>query len=258
MYSDVEMHLAYKLGNVNFNMFPYPHFFIENIFPSGYYKKIQENLPNPDEMIPIEEARPVRGYKERFVLELQDKHLITLPENKRQFWKQLQHVLVDNTNFSSLVLSKFQPFIAERFAGQNDLDFSAETLLVEDITNYALGPHTDAPRKVITVLFYLPPDTSQSHLGTSIYLPNDPSFRCPGGPHHSRENFSLLHTNPFIPNSMFAFFKTENSFHGVEPVLDPETRRWLLLFDIYVKQKDQASTSSGSGTHVAPQVNFTF
>ena len=27
-----------------------------------------------------------------------------------------------------------------------------ETLLVQDITNYALGPHSDSPRKVITLL----------------------------------------------------------------------------------------------------------
>ena len=37
---------------------------------------------------------------------------------------------------------------------------------------------------------------------------------------------------PFRPNSMLAFVKSDNTFHGVEPVLDPDTRRWLLLYDI--------------------------
>ena len=29
------------------------------------------------------------------------------------------------------------------------------------------------------------------------------------------------------------------SFHGVEPVTDPDTKRWLLLYDIYVRQAAQ-------------------
>jgi hypothetical protein len=108
-------------------------------------------------------------------------------------------------------------------------------MLVEDVTKYALGPHTDSPKKVITMLFYLPRDLSQSHMGTSIYLPKDPAFRCQGGPHYKFDGFQRLHTMPFVPNSLFVFFKTDNSFHGVEPVTDPDTKRWLLLYDIYVR-----------------------
>lgn len=37
---------------------------------------------------------------------------------------------------------------------------------------------------------------------------------------------------PFLPNSMFAFVKADTSFHGVEPVTDPDVRRWLRLYDI--------------------------
>lgn len=236
MFSDVEMNLTYKLGNVNINIFPYPHFYLENVFPSDYYQKIQANLPSSEEMLPIEQVRDLKGYKERFALELHGKHLELLPESKMIFWKQMQHNLM-KTNFANLVYSKFKPFIEKRFKEQGNIEFYAETLLIKDTTNYSLGPHTDAPRKVVTLLFYLPSDTSQSHLGTSIYIPNDADFRCQGGPHHKREHFSLMHTNPFLPNSLFAFFKTDNSFHGVEKVFDLDTRRWLLLFDIYFKQK---------------------
>jgi hypothetical protein len=59
MFSDVEMQLAYKLGNASINLFPYPHIYVENIFPADYYKHIQENLPRPEEMLPIEDVRPV-------------------------------------------------------------------------------------------------------------------------------------------------------------------------------------------------------
>lgn len=237
MFSDAEMTLAYKFGNASINNFPFPHFHLENVFPDYYYNLIQENLPNSNEMFPIEEVRRLKGYKERFVLPLNDEYLDKLPLSKCRFWKNLQNSLIDKPNFSNLVLSKFQNFIEARFKDTSNFDFFAETLLVNDITNYALGPHTDSPSKVVTLLFYLPADTSHSHLGTSIYMPNDPNFRCEGGPHYSRENFSLLHTNPYLPNSLFAFCKTDNSFHGVERVNDPDTKRWLLLFDIYAKKR---------------------
>lgn len=259
MFSDVEMQLTYKVGNAPINMFPYPHIYVNDVFPPDYYEKIQQNLPDPQAMIPIEQARPVKGYKERFVMELKDHHLAALPGSKRDFWLDLQNLLVERGNFSNLVFSKFQPFIEQRFQGSPGVEFHAETLLVEDITNYKLGPHTDTPRKVVTMLFYLPRDLSQSHLGTSLYIPNNPEFRCPGGPHHSREHFSRLHTNPFVPNSMFAFFKTDNSFHGVEPVADPDCRRWLLLFDIYVRDPKPAAVQAPAAPAVAnPKVNFSF
>jgi hypothetical protein len=109
MFSDVEMKLAYKLGNANINMFPYPHLYLENIFPSDFYKKIQENLPRSEEMLPIEEIRNLKGYKERFALELRDEYLTLLPETKKKFWKLVRHYLIEKTNFSNLLFSKFQP-----------------------------------------------------------------------------------------------------------------------------------------------------
>jgi len=257
MYSDAELQLAYKVGNVPFNMFPYPHFYIPDVFPADFYRELQNNIPDSGAMIPIEQARQLKGYKERFVLGLNDEQLATLPETKRKFWSGVADWLV-GAGFRSLVLRKFQPYIEQRFANQSGFEFYDEALLVQDITNYKLGPHTDAPRKVVTILFYLPLDNSQLHMGTSMYLPNDPGFTCPGGPHHSRDKFARLHTNPFAPNSMFAFFKTENSFHGVEPVADPDCRRWLLLYDIYVHATPAGQADAPQTQVAASNVKFSF
>jgi hypothetical protein len=57
---------------------------------------------------------------------------------------------------------------------------------------------------------------------------------------------------------VFAFFKTDNSFHGVERVMDPDTRRWLLLFDIYVKQEEQPGAQATPAAVAAPKISFTF
>jgi hypothetical protein len=226
---------SYKVANAPLNLFPYPHFFVQDIFDADYYAQIQAHLPDPKDMRPIGEVRPVRGYNERFVMELGSRQLETLPREKQAFWRDLNSWIVGG-RFGELVLNKFGQFMSQRF-GATEVDLYEEAMLVQDITNYALGPHTDATRKVITMLFYLPPDASQAHLGTSIYVPRQANFRCNGGPHYPHEGFERLCTMPFLPNCLFAFFKTDNSFHGVERVADPDCKRWLLLYDVYVEEK---------------------
>lgn len=236
------MQLVYKVANAPILGFPYPHIFVPDIFPPDFYERLQQSLPDPSLMIPIGEARPVKGYDKRFVLEFSEKNLATVPEEKRVFWKDFSTWLLAG-RFKQLVLGKFKPFVDQRFRGA-PVEFRDEGMLVEDVTKYSLGPHTDAPKKVITMLFYLPKDESQSHLGTSIYLPKDPSFRCWGGPHHDFEHFIRMTTMPFKPNSLFAFVKGDYSFHGVEPVNDPDIRRWLLLYDVYAKELPQQAAAA--------------
>lgn len=234
MSPEIEPQFAYKVANAPIRPFPYPHIFVEDVFPRSFYEEIQKNIPSPELMVPIEKARPVKGYKERFVLD-PNGPMEGLSDAQRSFWSDMSRGLRAGM-FRRLLLSKFQPYLKERFKGQT-VEVTDETLLVEDITKYALGPHTDAPSKVITVLFYLPRDLSQSHLGTSIYQPKNPADVCPGGPHYGFEQFNRVATMPFLPNSMFAFVKGDTSFHGVEPVTDPDVKRWLLLYDIKVVKK---------------------
>lgn len=234
MSSDVELHAAYKVANAPLNDFPYPHLYVENIFPADFYAALQAMLPQPADMRPIEQVRPVKGYKERFVLDLGSDQVASLPPTKQAFWQEMRNWLIAG-RFSSVVAAKFGKQLNERFGPQHT-EFYDEALLVQDITNYSLGPHTDAPRKVITLLFYLPKDESQKHLGTSLYVPKNEAFACPGGPHYPHDRFDRVWTMPFMPNALFAFAKTDRSFHGVEPIADENCRRWLLLYDVYVSR----------------------
>jgi hypothetical protein len=196
MFSDAELTLAYNVANAPINYFPYPHIYVPDVFPEEFYRDIQKNIPDPTAMVPIEQARPVKGYKERFVMEVSGKHLDVLPEEKQAFWRDFSGWLLCG-RFMNLMMQKFSPFIQQRFKNTQGLQFHNECLLVEDITKYALGPHTDSPRKVLTFLFYLPKDNSQAHLGTSIYVPSDGTFTCPGGPHYGFERFKRVITLPF-------------------------------------------------------------
>lgn len=237
MFSDAEMHLAYRLGNAPVHKYPFPHCYFEDAFPAEYYRKMIDHLPAPQEMVPIAQARGVKGYDERFVFDFSAKSLSALPPAQQEFWSSLHQWMVVKGYFNTLVFQRMKPYIAKRFGDTAGLKLYSEALLVQDTVNYSLGPYTDAVRKVVTLLFYLPADDTQAHLGTSIYVPNDPAFTCKGGPHHPRPAFTRMKTQAFLPNSLFAFVKTDRSFHGVEPVTGANTRRWLLLYDIYLREK---------------------
>ncbi|MBY0493933.1 MAG: hypothetical protein K2Y23_06930 [Cyanobacteria bacterium] len=242
MSSDAEFALVYATANTPIRSFPYPHIYTPDVFPPAFYADLQHNMPDPEAMIPLEQARGIKGYNERFVLDLRH-HVNRLPGAERAFWAEFAGWLLSG-RVMKLMLDKFGQFVAQRFNGTPEVRFHDEALLVKDITRYSIGPHTDSPRKVLTFLFYLPMDESQSHLGTSIYVPHDATFKCSGRAHHGFENFHRVATMPFRPNSLFGFVKGDESFHGVEPVNDLDCKRWLLLYDIYqepAKPRDLAA-----------------
>src|SRR6478672_4392730 len=132
MSSDVELYAAYKVANAPLNMFPYPHFYVEDIFPEDFYATLQSMLPTPSDMRPIAEVRPVKGDKERFVLDLGSEQLSALPQGKQRFWNDVRKWLIAG-RFSSAVAGKFGQQLKERF-GSQPAEFYDEALLVQDIT----------------------------------------------------------------------------------------------------------------------------
>lgn len=214
MLDDVLAHMAYKISNADVKPFPAPHIYVEDVFPNSFYTTLLANLPKPDGYSTGE-----ANYKGRVFYD--PVNLGILEPLRSQEW-------LDIATY---------PF-RHAIAKDHGTSFPASTdlRLVLDGENYAIGPHTDAKYKVLSYLFYLPRDCYLEAHGTSIYLPKDPTFRCKGGPHHNREDFIKVWTAPFIRNSMFAFYKTDFSFHGVETITIP-CRRDVLLWNLYDRGK---------------------
>jgi hypothetical protein len=257
MSSGAEQYTLYQVANSPLREHPYPHFLVHDVFEPGLYRRMIENLLPPALMRPIKEERAVgKTYSDdRYVCTLSRDRIGALPPPYGEFWGELTRWLLD-TPFALALFNKFGPHIHRRF-GERKPGFYNEALLVDDRARYVLGPHTDTPSKVITLLFYLPSDDSHEHLGTSIYVPRDASFRCPGGPHHPFDLFHRVVTMPYRPNTLFAFFKSDNSFHGVEPVRDQNYRRHLLLYDIKCQLEDAAQPDPAASAP-SPKVEFTF
>jgi hypothetical protein len=260
MSSSVEQHTLYQIANAPLREHPFPHILVRDVFEPALYRRMMENLLPPALMRPIKEERPV-GKKypdERYVYTLAQDKIDALPQPYRGFWDELSRWLLDSP-FAVTLFNKFGAFIHQRF-GDPQPGFYNEALLVDDRVRYALGPHTDTPSKVITLLFYLPANDSHAHLGTSIYTPRDPSFRCPGNRHHAFELFDRVVTMPYLPNTLFAFVKTDNSFHGVEPIRDRDYRRHLLLYDVKCNLENIARPEAAAAAGASPssKVEFTF
>jgi len=238
---ETELQVLYNIGNAPVREYPYPHIFVPDVFPADFYAEIRRNLPPQEVLKTLGELKRVQcgDYPERGVLPLTPEDLPKLDEPRRAFWDQMRQWLLGRRFFDTMI-GKFAPYIAHRLGDLRRVHFGHEALIIRDRTKYALGPHTASTRKALSFLFYLPPDASKSHLGTSIYLPRDPNFRCPGGPHHGFEKFERMLTMPYVPNALFAFMKTDNSFHGVEPIDDPEVQRDLLLYDVRAEPGPQS------------------
>lgn len=209
--AEVLGHICYRIRNCIPAAWPFPHFYIENAFPTAFYLQLINNLPS------------LEGYREG-----------AGKYNGRKFADQALIAELDFLKSEEMIRSvvhAFMPSFQRRFP-DGKFTPQQDIRLILDSENYAIGPHTDAPWKIVSLLFYLPPDTSMEQHGTSIYLPNDPNFRCPGGPHHKFDNFTKIVTAPFRPNTLFGFFKTDQSFHGVEPIMQP-CRRDVLLWNLY-------------------------
>jgi len=235
-----ELQVLYKIGNAPIREYPYPHVYVPEIFPAEFYAEIRRNLPAQSALKTLGELGRVRGtaYPERAVLPLAETSLAALEPAQRDFWNGVRQWLLGR-RFADIVVGKFAPYLAQRFGDLRRVRFGFESLLVRDRTRYSLGPHTDTTSKALSFLFYLPPDASKAHLGTSIYLPKDPNFTCPGGPHYGFDRFERLYTAPYLPNSLFAFMRTDVSFHGVEPIEEPGVQRDLLLYDVRAELQQQ-------------------
>ena len=116
--------------------------------------------------------------------------------------------------------------------------FYPNLLLMHDKANYSLWPHTDISKKVVVILMYLSSDNeknSEDSYGTSVYIPKKTGFTCEGNRHHNHEDFYKIYTSSFKKNNSLSFFKTNNSFHGVETVPDKPIERKLIQYSIFLK-----------------------
>ena len=211
---------------------PDGNYYVEDVFPAPFFHELVQRLPadsaydfieHPDAVLPD-------GTRTRKLLDLGTHTLARIDASNRPFWRAVLE-MVTSEALQQAILDKFAPRIRERF-GAHRPPLVTVPILYRDLPGYRISVHTDAPYKVATMQFYLPRDDSQRHLGTSFY------DKKPDG-------FELYKTNVFKPNAAYGFVRSEESWHGVEPMASTESRRDTLALTIYVPGMEYRS---GGGT----------
>jgi FkbM family methyltransferase len=231
---DVLDHVLHRSEASRVETTPFPYMVIDNVFPPDYYAEMIRMFPAGNQLTSLNESGRVKpgAYAERSALLFDSSGFAQLTPEQAKFWGEVSGWL-HSRQFVDFFVRKFNRWISARLGAQGSVVRSkGDTLLVDDATNYAIGPHTDAPHRLVTFLMYLPDDESLSEFGTSLYAPKDPDFRCWQGLHHPFEKFDRISTVAFKPNRLLVFPKTDLSFHGVEPVRKAGVHRRLLINNI--------------------------
>lgn len=194
---------------------PFPHYVVRNVFPVKLYEEMLANLPNDE---PYTDAT----YRNRRMAKC---------EGLGEPWGEIAH-WVGSAEFLLPIMQRFASFVRERF-GETEIGVTSNVRLVRDSDGYEIKVHTDHPSKLLSFLFYLPRHDGMRDLGTRLYEPINPDFRCDGMGRHAFENFREAGHAPFMPNSGLCFFKTDRSFHGVPAINRPGLTRNVLLWNVY-------------------------
>jgi FkbM family methyltransferase len=233
----VLQHVVDRISRTEVHIDPFPHLVVDEVFPNDYYELILSRFPESTRMRPLSDSgRVAHGqYEERYALLFLNEEFARLTKEQAEFWRSLSEWLYSDP-LANAFITRFheclQPRMNVILNTEGQIRAKGDALLVQDHTRYAIGPHTDAPHRLVTFLFYLPRDNSMREFGTSLYKPKDPNFTCWGGPHHSFEQFERIKTVEFLPNRLLVFPKTEKSFHGVEQIQKNGIERRLLINNV--------------------------
>lgn len=224
--------VVYKIHNAEVNRYPFPHLVVPEIFPRDFYSALLRHIPSPDQFIRMQNSRHGNDKidENRFFLSMKDGSFDSLPEDLRDFWTDFGRNIL-SAWFYRQVLDKFRPYCDKKRLLLGRLQ--QECLLVSDRRNFVIKPHTDTSQKLFSMLFYLPQDDSLAACGTAIYRPRDGGQKFNSVDYFDFEGFHEVMRVPFLPNTLFAFVRTHNSFHGVPVIETFGKSRNLLIFESF-------------------------
>ena len=237
-------HLINRLQTATVDLDPFPHFYLENVFPAGYYQELLRNLPATDVYDNLYEVTDLKldHFRHRNQRDMNSGWTDRLPPDLQPFWNSFNEWFL-GPDLAHAVLSSFR---SQRSSWP---EVSVESQFIRHRAGYFLGPHSDLYTKLVVLLIYLAPDNSAEHLGTSLYRPKDPSFRCPGSKHYPFEDFIRVKTAPYRSNSLLAFMRSDISFHGLEPLLETDVAsegRDVIQYVLHDKQVREAQLRARS------------
>ena len=208
-------HFIDRLRSTRVELDPFPHYFVEHVFPEDYYRELLRNLPPSDVYKNLYEVTDLKldHFRHRDQRDMDHGWTDRLPAEQKIFWE----------SFNQWFLSdELAQAVMKSFGWETWPAVSIESQFVRHRAGYFLGPHSDLYTKLVVLLLYLAPDDKAEHLGTSLYRPKQAGFSCPHSKHYAFEDFVRVKTLPYRPNSLLAFVRSDVSFHGLEPLSEQD------------------------------------
>lgn len=227
----VIQHIASRIVSASIDIEPTHNFYIEDILPQGLYQEMLRRLPGDEayDFINHPDAKLPDGRITRKLLDLSDETIHRFNPQDQAFWQSIKNIFASEALMNAII-TKFHPALMERFGGKIPEQVIVP-IFYRDFPGYFISEHTDAPYKLATMMIYLPADNSQLHLGTSFHQKEG-------------EQFHLLKTHRFAPNSGFGFVRTDKSYHSVKQLGAHESVRNTLALIIYEKGYEYRSSTA--------------
>ena len=239
-------HFCGSLAKARVELDPFPHFYLENVFPDDYYRELLRNLPSTEVYDNLYEVTDLKldHFRHRNQRDMDAGWVERLPSDLQLFWSSFNDWFL-GPDLARAVLDSFH---SQRSSWP---EVSVESQFIRHRAGYFLGPHSDLYTKLVVLLIYLAPDNSAEHLGTSLYRPKDPTFSCPDSKHYAFEDFVRVKTAPYKPNSLLAFMRSDISFHGLEPLSETDVvteGRDVIQYVLHDKQVREAQLHARRAT----------
>lgn len=244
-------HVAYtlsKIQNAQMHYSPYPHTVIEDIYSPDVYACMLEQLPPNEDAYTRSDGHFKQG-EGRYALLIRSTDNNVGPgilNKKKKKWTPIPASPNINSTYwtewaraygaetlKNAWLQKFNVTLAVRSPNWQNIapKLYMRMELNRDISGYAIGPHTDAPYKWITMLYYLPKDASMSTAGTQIVRSNKGTSQKESKWMDPKDKqWQIVKQAPFIPNTVMAFAICDKSWHAVPKVGSKAVRNTIQTF----------------------------
>ena len=236
-------HLATAMSRTPLTADPFPHFVVRGFFPDDVYDSLLRSLPQLSlyAAFAYEKHRSSDGEGNRKRFELSNASIERLDSHRQSFWRTIRSV-AGSSELKRLAFEKLAPGLAFRYSIDPvkvaDLPGYALPELFHEIAGYAIKPHPDTRRKVVTMQIALARDDSQRELGTEFYRRSLNPLSLTRPP----RGFVIARRMDFLPNTAYAFSVLNTfclkSWHGRSTIPASLGERNSILNIWYEKAED--------------------
>jgi hypothetical protein len=144
---------------------PYPHLTFEKFFAADVFNRLITHWPDLDRYVDLNGARTRKQFT------LYDRKADAGDPERTELWRSVSDALSAPAIEAALRERLRRGFEIRARGGDEDwpIPMFPQPVLYADFDGYAIKPHSDTRRKVLTMLIYMPDDDTQRELGTTVY-----------------------------------------------------------------------------------------